>query len=220
MKTKNKVLCLLGCLIIVVGIIFWMKDGFSIELQYADREQINLTNKKSFDKLDIEQIASEVLGSTRYFVQEVEMFGNSISIVADEITEEQRNDIVKKTNEKYNIDIKAKEVEIVSIPAIKIQDIIKPYIVPGIVTIMTLLVYFLIRFKDLNWKKVLAKVVIIPIFAELLLYSVIAITKIPFGRIVIACGIGLYVITIYILTNIFENQKQKIKAEKLEAERK
>ena len=214
MKTRNKILCLLVCLIIIIGVISWRKNGFNLELQHSSRNQINISNKTGINKSDVEIIASEVLGNTRHFVQEVEMFGNSISIVADEITEEQKNEIVKKFNEKYNTDVKAEKIDIVSIPFSRIKDIIKPFIVPGIVTFVMILVYFLIRFRDLGWKIILAKSVIIPIFAELLLYSVIAITRIPFGRMAIACSIGLYVSIIAILTNIFENQKEKIKAER------
>ena len=71
------------------------------------------------------------------------------------------------------------------------------------------LTYFCLRYKKLGWKKIIAKTIIISILAELLLYSSIAITRIPFGRIAIACGIGLYVIIIFILTYKFENQREK-----------
>ena len=77
-----------------------------------------------------------------------------------------------------------------------------------------MLIYFLIRFKALSIKSILAKVVIIPVILELLLYSIIAITRIPFGRIAIACGVGLYVIIIAILANNFENKREEKLAEK------
>lgn len=220
MKTRNKILYILVCLIIIAGIATWKNRGFNLELQYSNRNQINISNNTSIKKEDIEQITKEVLGNTRYFIQEVEMFGNSISIVADKITDEQKNQIVEKFNEKYETDIEAEDIETVTIPFTRVKDVIKPYILPGITTLTIIVVYALIRFKTLGWKNILSKLVIIPVLAELLLYSIIAVTRIPFGRITIACGIALYVIIIAILTNNFENEKEKGKAEELEAERK
>lgn len=216
MKTKNKILCILVCLIIIVGIVVWKNNGFNLELQYSTRNQINISNNEKINRTDIEQITSEVLGDTRHFVQEVEMFGNSVSIVADEITDEQKNQIIEKFNEKYGTDIDVAEIETVSIPFTRVKDVIKPFIMPGIITFVIILAYFLIRFKSLGIKPILAKTVIIPVLAELLLYSIIAITRIPFGRIAIACGIGLYVIIIGILTNKFENDREKKIAEQQE----
>ena len=216
MKTGNKILCILVCLIIIVGIVIWKNNGFNLELQYSSRNQISISNNKGINKADIEQIASEVLGDTRHFIQEVEMFGNSVSIVAEEITEDQRNQIIEKFNEKYKTDIDKDEIEIVPIPFTRVKDVIRPFIISGIITFVIILTYFLIRFKSLGIKQILAKTVIIPVLAELLLYSSIAITRIPFGRIAVACGIGLYIIIIGILTNKFENDREKKIAEKQE----
>lgn len=216
MKTGNKILCILVCLIIIVGIVIWKNNGFNLELQYSSRNQISISNNKGINKADIEQIASEVLGNTRHFIQEVEMFGNSVSIVAEEITEDQRNQIIEKFNEKYKTDIDKDEIEIVSIPFTRVKDVIRPFIISGLITFVIILIYFVIRFKSLGVKQILAKTVIIPVLAELLLYSSIAITRIPFGRIAVACGIGLYIIIIGILTNKFENDREKKIAEKQE----
>lgn len=213
MKTRNKVLCILICIIIIVGVVMWKNNGFNLELQYSARNQINISNNKEINKTDIEQIASEVLGDTRYVVQEVETFGNSISIVADNITEEQRNQIVEKFNEKYESEIKTENIEIISIPFTRVKDVIKPFIMPSIITSVVILAYFVIRYRIIGIKQILVKTVIIPIIAELLLYSIIAIARIPFGRIAVACGIGLYVIIIAILTNKFENDIANKKAE-------
>ena len=183
-------------------------------LQYSARNQISITNNTGINKTDVEKIALEVLGDTRHFVQEVEMFGNSVSIIADEITEEQRNEIINKFNDKYKTKIDKDEIEIVSIPFTRIKDVIKPFIIPGVITFLIVLAYFLIRYRSLGVKQILSKIVIIPVTAELLLYSIIAIARIPFGRIAVATGIGLYVIIIGILTNKFEKDIEKKIAEK------
>jgi len=217
MKTRSKILCILICLIIIIaGIVTWKSNGFNLELQYSNRNQISISNNKGINKSDVEQIATEVLGETRHFVQEIETFGNAISIIADEITDEQKDKIIEKFNEKYETKIKAKDIQVVSIPFTRVKDVIRPFIIPGIITVVIVSLYFLIRFKEFGWKTILLNTVIIPIIAELILYSVIAITKIPFGRVAIACGIGLYVIIIAVLTNKFENQRENKMAEQQE----
>ncbi|MCI9063596.1 MAG: hypothetical protein HFJ17_03220 [Clostridia bacterium] len=216
MKTRNKILYIVICLVIVIGIVMWKNKGFNLELQYSARDQINISNKTGINKDEVNQIVSDVLQNSRYFIQDVETFGNAISIVADEITDEQKNQIIDKFNEKYGTDIKGEDIEIVSIPFTRIKDAIKPYILPGIVTTVIILLYFGIRFKDLKISKVILETVIDIILSELFLFSVFAICRIPFGRVAIALGIGLYAIVIAILTEKFENEREKKIAEKQE----
>ena len=211
MKTLNKIIYIISCLIIIAGIIVWKNKGFNLDFQYSARKQINISNNAGINKDDINQIVSEVLGNTRYSINEAEIFKNSVAITAEDITEDQRNEIVNKFNEKYGKDI-------TSIPFTRVQDAMKPFILPGIVTIAIIIVYFLIRFSKLGFIKILLKTVIIPILSELVLFSIIAITRIPLGQIAVACGVGLYVIVIAILTSVFENQREKKIAEEQEDE--
>ena len=208
MSTKNKILYIITVLVIVAGIIVWKIKGFNLELQYSTRDQINLNNNTDINKEEIEQIVSEVLGNTRYFVQDVETFGNSVSVVAEKITDEQKNQIIEKFNEKYGTKLKAEDVETVSIPFTRIKDVIRPFIIPGIVITIIILVYFFIRYNNIDKKKLLLKTVLYTIGAELLLYSIIAITRIPFGRIAVASGIALYAIIVTWLTAKFENERE------------
>ena len=220
MSTIKKVLYIVICIIIIAGIIVWKNNGFKLELQYSARNQINISNNTGININDVKQAVSEVLGNKRFSVQEVETFGNAVSIVSDEINEEQKNQIIQKINEKCQTDIDSNNIEIESIPFTRVKVIIEPVIIPGVIITIILLIYFLIRYKALSLKIILTKIVIIPVMVELLLYSVIALTKIPFGRLAIACGIGLYVITIAILSNSFENKREeKIVEKKDETER-
>ena len=210
MKTKNIIIYVIICLIIIAGIAVWDSHGFNTELQYSSRYQIQLSNHTGIQISDIEEIASEVLGDTNYFIQPVEIFGNSVSIVAEEMTEEQKDEIVDKFNEKYDYDLSKDDVQLVYIPFTRVKDVIKHFIVPGIITLAVILIYFLIRFRKLGWKEVLLKTLFFPVIAELLMYSIMAIVRIPFGRITIALSIGLYVAVIIALTYLFEDKRNKI----------
>ena len=177
---------------------------------FMPRKEIELTNYTGIEISDIESIASEVLGDTKFMVQRVETFGNAVVIVAKDITEEQRNNIVSKFNEKYGTELKAENIEIVSIPFTRIKDVIKKFIAPGIATLILILVYFIIRFKKIGWKQVALKTILAPIVAKLLLFSVISITRMPFSRLAVSLGVGLYISIIIALTVIFENKRNKI----------
>ena len=53
------------------------------------------------------------------------------------------------------------------------------------------------------------KTILYPIIAEILMYSIMAIVRIPFGRLAIALSIGLYFVIILFLTCIFENKRNE-----------
>ena len=209
MKTKNLVIYIIICLIIIAGIAVWNAKGFREELQYSSRNEIQLSNYTGIEISDIEQMASEILGNTRFFVQRIETFGNSVQIVADSISEEQRDEFVKKFNEKYGTELKNEDVEIVSVPFTRISDTIRPFIAPGIATLLLLLGYFLIRYRKLGIGKVLLQTLLAPIVVELLMFSFISIARIPFGRIPVVLAIALYCVMILILTCIFENKNNE-----------
>lgn len=218
MKTKKIILYIIICLIIVAGIVVWKVAGFNKELQYSSRKQIQLANQTGIEISDIEKIASEVLGNTEFMIQPVETFGNAVSVVSKDMTEDQKNSIVEKFNEKYYSDdsdhkINSDDIKIVSIPFTRVKDVIKPYILPGAITLILVTLYFAIRFRKLGWKKVIAKALVIPVVVEALMFSIIAITRAPFGRVTTILGIAIYIITIFILTNKFENERTKLLVE-------
>ena len=90
MKNKNIIIYIIICLIIIAGIAVWEAKGFRTEMQFAPRKEIELTNYTGIEISDVENIASEVLGNTKFMVQRVETFGNAVVIVAKDITEEHR----------------------------------------------------------------------------------------------------------------------------------
>ena len=210
MKNKNIIIYVIICLIIIAGIAVWESKGFRTEMQFTPRKEIELTNYTGIEISEMESIASEVLGNTRFIVQPVETFGNAVVIVAKDITEEQRNNIVTKFNEKYGTELKSENIEIVSIPFTRIKDVIKRFIAPGIISLVLVLGYFVIRYKKIGWKKVTLKTLITPVVAELLLFSIISIIRVPFSRLTVSLGVGTYISIIMLLSVMFENQRNKI----------
>lgn len=210
MKFNNVILYIVVCIIIIIGFITWKTNGFNKELQYSTRNQIELSNKTGIEISELKEIVSGILENEDYKIQETETFGNAVIITAKNITEEQKNSIVEKFNEKYNTEIKSEDTTIREIPLTRVKNIITPFIIPGIATLAMVALYGLIRFNKIGWKKVLAKTILIPIGLELLLFAIIAITRIPLGRIQISLGIAIYMLVITYIIKGLEEEREKV----------
>lgn len=209
-KNANKILFMIAVIIILIGAIVCAIKGFKIELLYASRQEFMVSSSTELDTAKIEEIAESVLGNKKVKVQELERFGNAVEIVSTEITEEEKENIINKINEEYSSDISKDDINIISVPNTRIRDILKPYILPGIITFVASLLYFVMIYHKIGLKKVLLKGILVPVMVELTYYSIIAITRIPFGRVVNAISIGLYVISLGALAVCFQKEKEKL----------
>ena len=209
-KNANKIIYIILAIIIIAGAIVIGIKGFKIELMYSSRQEIILANNLELDAKKVEEIAKSVLENKAVKIKKVERFSNSLEIISKEITEEEKENIINKVNEEYSSDISKDEVDIISVPNTRIRDILKQYLVPSIITYVVILLYFGIMYHKIGLKKVILKGALIPIIAELTYYSIIGITRIPFGRIVNSIAIGVYVISIGILTISFQKEKEKL----------
>ena len=205
-KQANRLVYVVIAIIIIIGAIVCKIKGFNIELVYSSRQEILISSGLEFDLSKIEEISKSILTNRTVKVQEYERFGNAVEIISEEITEEEKEKIITKINEEYNVNISKDDIQIINVPNTKIRDILKPYIVPGIVTFVAVLIYFLILYNKIGVKKVLLKSILIPLIMELTYYSIIAITRIPFGRYINAIALGLYVFSILLLSSIFQKE--------------
>lgn len=128
-----------------------------------------------------------------------------VTIKANTISAEQKDNIINKLKEKYEFEQTAEETTIDTVPETRIRDIFKKYIITIVISEIAVLIYMIIRYYKKGILKVIARTAGIPLVGEMLLLSVIAITRIPVGRITL-----LLVIAMYIMTTIFaikENEK-------------
>ena len=207
---KKQYLYIIIAIVIIIGAVICGVKGFNIELQYSNRQEMILSSSTELDISKIEEISKSILENKEVKVQKVERFGNAVEIVSNEISNEEKENIIKKINEECNADISNDDIKIVDIPNTRIRDILKPYILPGIVTFAAVLLYFIIMYHKIGLNKVLLRGILLPIITEILYYSIIAITRVPFGRIVNSIAIGLYIISIGALAIYFQNEKEKL----------
>ena len=209
MKKNNKIkaLIILVIAIIIAGIAITLTLGFKFDLRYQDSKKIEIYLNKEFSIKDIKQITDEVIPNQPVLIQKVEVFEDTISIISNDITEEQKDNIVTKINEKYQTEIATDQTQIILIPHTRGRDIIKPLIVPFAI----ILVYMVIRYYKLGSLRVLLKSVLALIISQAVLFSLIAIIRIPVGRLTIPMVLIVYMLTLIGITTMFEKQLAVIK---------
>ena len=207
MKKKNiKIIAIaIMSLVILAGIVVVGIFGFNKELRYGQGQVINVYVEQIVDVTNIKKLVNECLAGKTNMVQTVEIYQDYVTIKAKEITEEQKNNIVNKLKENYEFSQTAEDTTIENVAATKYIDIYKKYIVPFAVSGVIVLAYIVIRYHKKGILKVLGRTIIIPVFGELFLLSVIAITRIPVGRYTPVLVIAMYLTSIMMV--IRENEK-------------
>lgn len=214
MKKINKLYIIIATIVIIIGAILCNVKGFNIELEYLNRQEIDISISKEMDIQKIKEISKSVLNEKKFKVKKLGIFKNSIKIMAEEITPEEKENLINKINEEYNVELSIDEIDILKIPNTRIRDVIKPYILPGLITFIIIIIYFIIIYNKIGFMEVIAKSILLPIFTELTYYSVIVITRIPFGRITNSIAIGVYIVCILALTSYFQKEKTIKNSEK------
>lgn len=210
---KQKILIAIIALIIIVGAVIIATIGLNFDFRLQESKKIELYLETEFEIKDIKDITNEVFGNEPVMIQKVEVYEDSVSITTKEITDEQKQNLINKVNEKYGLEISGDTTEIVSVPNLRGRDMIKPYIVPFAVATVIILIYMAVRYRKLGVIKTILKVIAISIVAQATLLAVIAMTRIPVGRLTIPMVITVYLLTLIGLTTKFEKQLEGKKAE-------
>lgn len=204
---------LLIVLVLVMGLILALTKGFNKELKYKEHQEIKLEIGKEYKKTDIKEITNEIFDGQDVVIQDVDEYGDTVLISTNNITDEQKTNLVNKINEKYQIALAADSQEIQTIPQTRIIDILNHYLLAFGVSSIIILVYMAIRYRKLNALKVIFKTVLALVVTEVVLFAIFAITQIPFGKYTVALVFIAYVFALAVIVNKFENKLTKIKLE-------
>lgn len=213
-KMKKLIYAILIC-IIIAGIVVIATVGLKADIVYSKNVKIEIFLGKTFVMKDMKNIIEEVFPNERKLVQDIELFEDSVSItLADNRTEEELNTKVEelntKINEKYDLDNKTEDITITHNPKVKLSSIIIPYISGLAISLIIILIYVSIRYKKLGVLNILLTYILSILGAEMLLLSIIAITRFPINRTVIPLGLLLLVVIITILGLLNEKKLSKV----------
>ncbi len=175
----NKKLLILSLIIILAGIVVVCLKGFDVDLTYKQHNEIIFRFDSEVNLEDVESICKDVFGNKKVVVKPVELFNDGISINASSITEEEKNSLVEKLNEKYNAEKKAEDTEILTIPKVRIRDWFRAYIKPTIISAFIVIVYIIIKYRKTNSLKILGDVMLRLILTCLVILSIVAIIRVP-----------------------------------------
>lgn len=207
---KKIIYAVLVC-IIIAGIIVIATMGLKADIIYSKNVEIDVYLGKTFNEKDIQTIVNEVFPNERAIIREIELFEDMVSItLPDNKTEEELNNKVEelnnKINEKYELENKVEDIQVTHNPKIKLSSIITPYIISFGISILIILIYVSIRYRKLGVIRTIISYILSIGASEMLLLSIIAITRFPVNRSVIPLGLILSVIVITILG--FKNEKE------------
>ena len=206
LSKKTKIIITIIAIIILIGIAITCTIGLNFDLRYRDSKRMELYLEQDFNISDIKQMTDEVMPGKQVIIQKVEVYEDTVSITAEDITDEEKQSLIDKVNEKYGTTLSAESTQIENIPNTRGRDIVKPYVVPFGIASLIILVYMAIRYRKLGVIKTLLKTVLILIVVQMVLLSIMAITRIPIGIVTIPLVITIYLLTLIGLTTYFEKQ--------------
>ena len=210
---SKKILLLGIILLIIAGIVVVTLKGVKVSLILQQHEEINIYIGKPTNLKDMKDICKEVFGNKQVIVNDLDVFKDAYSISVESVTNEEKDELINKVNEKYGVEITLEDISEKTISNIRVRDIIRPYIKPVLISAILIAVYMIIRFRKENALKLLGKIAGIILLTEAVIFSVIAVLRIPLSAIMI--NIMAVIAVVELCTYIYKlESKTVIKAEK------
>ncbi len=209
LKNKKIIYGIFVCIIIIGAIVtYFLKLNFALE--FRPHTRMNIYIGKEYELEDIKQIAEEVFGTKNIIYQKIETFNEAVSIIVDEASDEEIDNLKNKIKEKYELETTNSLVQTIKIGNYRGRDIIKPYIVPVVIVTIILIIYVGIRYFKLGiWKTILTLGLRL-IISQALLLSIIAILRLPIANYTMPVAIGVYILVAVLTVLGFQKELDKM----------
>lgn len=210
---KKVIVAIIAC-IVVAGIAITCVMGLNYELMYSDNTQFDIYIGKEFDNNEIKNIVQEVIGKDKQvLIQKVEMYEDMVTVTTKEVSDEQLEQINQKINEKYGIENKKEDIQLVKNSKIRGRNIVKPYVFPVAISFIIIVVVMAILYRKLGVSKVILNFVGYTLLVQAIYLSIIALTRVEVNRFTMPVSIALYALTqLYVITKL-ENKKNSLQEE-------
>lgn len=236
---KNKFILFVLALILLAGIIMVFVKGFNVSLDLRAHDTLKFVFDQKYKKDDVTKICDEVFKDKEYEIKTVEVFSDAVYIISPEITEKEEIALLEKLNDLYSSSedddvISAQETtdaeetkeetildkleegtkyKLYNDSKVRIRDVVKPYIIPSVISAVIIVIYIAIKYRKLNDGYFL--ITVCKTLGEMLvvlleIMSVIAITRIPFTRTIIPIVMFMVVICLCIRFAMYEKELKEI----------
>lgn len=197
-----KKLLLLGIiLIILAGIFVVALKGVNVSLQLQQHESIMVKVGKAIELKDIKEICNNIFDNKDYVIKNVEMFNDSVDIIVESITDEEKQELVNKINEKYQTGLVTEDLTIRTNSNVRIRDIVRPFIISIVISVIIIGVVYMAIYRNketaINYVKTLA----LTLVTEAFIASVIAIVRIPLTQSIITAMLFIAIAQIMFCMN-------------------
>ena len=207
MSGSKKIILLGIILLIISGIVVVTLKGVKVSLILQQHEEINIYIGKPTNISDLEKICKEVFKDKRFIVRGLDIFTDAYSINVESVINEEKDELISKVNEKFGVNITTEDISEKNVSNIRIRDLVKPYVKPVLISSVLIVVYIVIRFRKENAFKLLGKITWIIILTEAVIFSLIAVLRIPLSAIMINLMAVISVIQLCLYINKLEKNK-------------
>lgn len=204
---KKKILIAITACIIVVGALIISFKGLNLDINYTTNKEIDINLGTQFEISDIKSLLKEVVGNKKSVIQKVEVYEEIVSIKLKDISDEEIEELLIKINEKYSLEIKKDDINIINNPNLKGRDLVKPYIMPIAISVVLVLIYAGIKFYKVNSIEVIVKLIGLNIVSQLFFVSTLAITRLPVNRLTLPTSIAIYIATTLVVIKNFDSKE-------------
>lgn len=206
----KKKICIIIALILILGTVLTLTVGLNVSLDYSAHTMVEVPLQKEFLISDIKAITKEVFPQGKIEIQKASEFEDMVFIKVEGLTDEQKSLLCQKINEKYGTEIKVEEILVEQVANTRLRDVIKPYIIPVIITTIAILIYMGIKFKKQGVLNIVLQTSTLVVVSQWLFLSLLVITRYPINRIVIPAGLMIYLAVLLALNYLYE-KSNKIK---------
>ncbi len=207
-NNRNKLILLGIVLLIIAGVVVVLLKGLNVPLTTQKHDQVSVVVAKPVTLDDAKAICDEVLGNKKHEVKIIEIFDDTFSVEALSISDEEKNEIIAKANERFGSEIDAATVTVNSIDKVRLRDMFLPYFVPLAISVVCIFIYIGFRFRDYSYGKILLSLTCNIIITEAMVLSLIAILRIPANRVTFFMMVAVALIEVIIYL-IYKDNKIK-----------
>ena len=207
---KNIIKTVIIIALVAIGIAIMAVGHFNFSLYYSKNVRVEIYLGKSFDIAVVAGYIKEIMPEQEIIVETAGAFKDTISLTTTEISEEQLNQIVEKTNEVYETALTASsDTDVIYNSNVRGRDIFAPYLVISIVAVIIIVAILVFIYgKDIGKRKVALTSLFITIAGQFFFFVVLSLTRVEINRIIPGAAVAIFIASMVYLISQFERIKE------------